>query len=604
MKKPNKKTAKKSAKPAAKAKQPAKKVAAKLVAKKPAAKVEPAKKKTEADQVLTINLTDIVTGGNYRTIVVDEKLKELSTSIKQQGLIQPVTVKPIADQPGKYTLVAGERRYKATELAGLKTIRALLSNAEANADTRITQLVENLQRSDVHPMDEAIRFKELTTKKEGQKKADYTAETLAAAISKSKSYVFKRMKLVSLCQKGQELFRKETISYNHALLLARLENDVQLQAIEWMMDEESGEPFNSTTKTLEQLRDYLQEELFIDISEAPFDLLDTELVKGCAACIVCPKRTINNSDFPKPEGWDESEAYDKCTDKGCFFKKTEAHLLAVIAENTVDGKAPQTGSVHYEFDTQVKIGSVLHLFSKKKTKEYAIPVVISKQVNGREMIGTVVFIQSEEAKAEAKKAAKEQVQSPLQKTTRTSKYSNENTAAIELENKQNVAKANFVLRQVKTLVGAALFPKKSPFVLPYASCKELAYYLIERANATQSDTEEFTIQLILRAAFPDKSDDVVRTLFQDLQTGFGKIDVVKIDEAEKISESLEKLKLSETTILQIMRMVAIAGMESEDDNSNPVTIFNSLRAAGLNPEKLQEEFVKTELEKEVAAQEA
>jgi hypothetical protein len=216
------------------------------------------------------------------------------------------------------------------------------------------------------------------------------------------------------------------------------------------------------------------------------------------------------------------------------------------------------------------------------------------------------------AKPAAKKtAAKVAAKKPLSKKMKTA-MNEVLTAPLKkavdefyLQKKQNVAKANFVLRQVKTLVGAALFPKKSPFVLPYASCKELAYFLIERANATQSDIEEFTIQLILRAAFPDKSDDVVRELFQDLQTGFGKIDVVKIDEAEKISKSLEKLKLTETSILQIMRMVAIAGMESEDDNSNPVTIFNSLRAAGLNPEKLQDEFIKTELEKkEVVAQDA
>ena len=90
----------------------------------------------------------------------EEKLKELAESIKQHGLLEPILVKPIED--GKYQIIAGERRWRACKIAGLPTIKAIVWEGEISEDKKhLLQIIENLQRDDLNPIEEAESYKKL-----------------------------------------------------------------------------------------------------------------------------------------------------------------------------------------------------------------------------------------------------------------------------------------------------------------------------------------------------------------------------------------------------------------------------------------------------------
>lgn len=603
MKKPSKKTAPKKlagkAKPKAKAAKPAKKETQPKHKRKKEAAAKELNKKTvyEADKVYELPLEQIVRGNNYRTQFPEDEIAELAASIKSTGLIQPITVRP-SGADGLMEIVAGERRYLAHQKAGLKTIRCLV-NIMDEEQARVSALIENMQRSDVHPMDEANAFFELTRKKEGEKKAAFTAESLAKQLGVSKSFIFKRMKLRELSPKAQELFRNDKISYNHALVVSRIEPAVQDEAIKWLEE-------NSYNKTVDELREYLVDELFIDISEAPFDLLETELVSGCGACIACPKRTINNSDFQKPDGWDENEEYDKCTDKNCFYRKVDAHReLAIKANTGKDGKLPLLGAVDYSFASQLKIGSTVHLFSRKKQDDRTVPVVITKQTNGKELIGTVVYIADESKKQQA--AAKAGSDSGIAKLTgKSSSNGSNNNLKQELEEAKlkDRAQTAFIDSMLAVLFSRAIEPKKDkPF--PAITAKQLMmfmdYFFSENGVGFH---ETPMLMLLVKWANPEMPDHAVSDLVTGYEESSVSADGKMLEMAEKYNILSALEKANELTLLRLgwTFVVAMQQYRIADENN---TLFDILRNEGKNPEELlksyTEQFINAE--KEVAAQE-
>jgi len=572
--KSKKQTPKKTAKSATK------KPSAKQAAKKEDIPFKATVTKYEADKVYELPLTKVIAGDNYRKNIDTAGIKELANSILHNGLIQPITVRPSAKEQGMFEVIAGERRLLAHREAKLKTIRALVQLTD-DEQTRVLQLIENLQRVDVHPMDESLAFFDLTRKKEGQKKADFTAESLGAAIGKSKSYIFKRIKLRELETNCQTAFRNDLISYNHALLLSRLQPAVQSEALLWLNE-------SNNTKTVEQLRDYLQEELFIDISEAPFDLLEPKLVTGCLACIECPKRTINNTDFPTPEGWDENEPYDKCTDKNCFFRKVDAHREQAIKDNTIDGKPPLLGKVSYSFDSQIKVGPVTHLFSKKKTAEHEVPVVITKQTNGKELIGTVVYIKAPETnKLTSQHNLKtEGVGDPSGISKLTGKANEETKQQLKETRLQQQAETDFINTMLTVLFTRALLPiKEKPF--PGITAKQFLIFLGEYFSTNGLGFhEEHLLMLLLKQANPAKTDSEIKELAEKTNhLAEGEF----LEFAEKHSLDVLLKKADETMLLRLGWVFVIAHQQYKVDDTDNV-LYDILRNEGKDPEKLKKEF--------------
>ncbi len=144
-----------------------------------------------------------------RGAIADEDLAELTASIREQGLLQPILIRNHPERPGRYQIIAGERRWRAAKLAGLTSIPSFVRDLPDNAASAAA-LVENLQRQDLNPIEEAEGFKRLI---EG---FALTQDELAKAIGKSRSHVANLLRLLQLPSDVVALVRKGTLSAGHA----------------------------------------------------------------------------------------------------------------------------------------------------------------------------------------------------------------------------------------------------------------------------------------------------------------------------------------------------------------------------------------------------
>jgi ParB/RepB/Spo0J family partition protein len=153
------------------------------------------------------------------------ELEELATSIREQGVLEPLIVRPHADQMHGYELVAGARRLRAAKLAGLVDVPCLVRTL-TDLQVLEIQITENLQRKDVHPLEEADAYAALMHADHA-----YTVEAVAARVGRSTSYVYQRLKLKDLCKPAREAFEADEITAAHAVRLARLSDEQQSDAL-------------------------------------------------------------------------------------------------------------------------------------------------------------------------------------------------------------------------------------------------------------------------------------------------------------------------------------------------------------------------------------
>lgn len=162
------------------------------------------------DEVVQLYLDDIIPNRFQPREVFDEKaLKELAVSIKEHGVIQPIIVRNVN---GKYEIIAGERRYKASALAGMTRIPAIIRNLDDKESSKVA-LLENLQRKNLNPIEEARTYQKILEIDQ------MTQEELAKTMGKSQSSVANKLRLLSLPDEVQEALLKEQISERHARAL-------------------------------------------------------------------------------------------------------------------------------------------------------------------------------------------------------------------------------------------------------------------------------------------------------------------------------------------------------------------------------------------------
>lgn len=155
----------------------------------------------------SLSIASIVTNPDQPRKSFDEtQLSELSDSIKQNGVLQPILVRKKGD---KYEIVAGERRYQASKLAGLKEIPAIVREID-DAEVFQLALIENLQRSDLTPIEEARGYRQLLDTK------GLTQEGLAKILSKSRSAIANTLRLMDLPQEVQDMMEEGQITAGHA----------------------------------------------------------------------------------------------------------------------------------------------------------------------------------------------------------------------------------------------------------------------------------------------------------------------------------------------------------------------------------------------------
>ena len=166
---------------------------------------------------VTLKITDIEPNRNQPRKVFDEAaLTELSESIAQNGILQPLLVRPMAD--GSYQIVAGERRWRAARKAGLTEVPVYI-RALSDEEVAAMTLVENLQRQDLNPIEEAQGISRL------MEEYGYTQEQTAQRIGKSRSAVANALRLLALPAEVLEYVRDGLISAGHARALLSLENE-------------------------------------------------------------------------------------------------------------------------------------------------------------------------------------------------------------------------------------------------------------------------------------------------------------------------------------------------------------------------------------------
>jgi len=177
---------------------------------------------TEKD-VKKIKITQIEPNKTQpRTAFDEEKIEELADSIREYGLIQPIVVK--LNKNGFYTIIAGERRWRACRLAGLKEIPAVIKDVSEQTEKEIT-LIENIQREDLNPLEEAAGIKELIDV------YGLTQDEVAKKIGRSRPAVANILRLLNLPAEIQQLVKEEKLSQGHARALLAVENKERAQEI-------------------------------------------------------------------------------------------------------------------------------------------------------------------------------------------------------------------------------------------------------------------------------------------------------------------------------------------------------------------------------------
>lgn len=172
--------------------------------------------------IQNVNIDYIIPNRFQPRLTFDEKsLNELASSIKEHGIIQPLVLRRLGD---KYEIIAGERRYKAAQLAGLTEVPAIISNIDDNKSAEIA-LVENVQRRNLNSLEEAKSYKKILDK-EG-----LTQEELAKKIGVSQSTIANKLRLLNLTSEAQDALMNDKISERHARSLLSVTDPEKQKAL-------------------------------------------------------------------------------------------------------------------------------------------------------------------------------------------------------------------------------------------------------------------------------------------------------------------------------------------------------------------------------------
>lgn len=166
---------------------------------------------------------DDIQRGRYqpRRDIEPQALEELANSIRAQGVMQPIVVRPVAE--GRYEIIAGERRWRAAQMAGLNTIPVIIRDVPDEAAIAMA-LIENIQRENLNPIEEAIALHRLQTEFE------LTQQQVADAVGKSRSTITNLLRLMNLTDEVKKMLEYGDIEMGHARALLALEGLVQIKA--------------------------------------------------------------------------------------------------------------------------------------------------------------------------------------------------------------------------------------------------------------------------------------------------------------------------------------------------------------------------------------
>ncbi|MBC31812.1 MAG: partitioning protein [Muricauda sp.] len=265
------------------------------------AKVEVNGKTTAALKIQNLPIGKIKPDPEQPRKSFDEKqLQQLSDSIKEFGVLQPITVRKSGSG---FVIVMGERRYRASKLAGKKTIPSIVRTFEDDEVLEV-QIIENLQRKDVEPTEEAEAIAYLSDK--------YSPSEIAKRLGRTDNFIRQRLKLAGLIDGFKHFVRNGEMTISLGVAVALFEAEEQQMMLETM-----GEDFNAN-----QINRMIQDHTF-DLENAPFDTADEKLVTKAGACGDCPFNAANQGNL-------FGEGKMVCTKSVCFEAKKSKTFLNVI----------------------------------------------------------------------------------------------------------------------------------------------------------------------------------------------------------------------------------------------------------------------------------
>lgn len=267
---------------------------------------------------------------NPRKTFSADALLDLAESIKSQGILQPIVVRPLPDGQvdieHRYEIVFGHRRFRAAsslpeyqdDTLRLPCILRDMDDEQA----AIAQVAENLQRADVTAIEEADSFRHL------HRSHNLSADAIAERVGKSRSYVYARLKLAAAGADVRTAVLEQGLLPEVALEVARLRGD-KLQRMGLQAIKAGDNEWVSQRRAKAVIRDMLTEH---QLDQAPFDQTDTTLVHFAPACTGCSKRAGNDADLVS-----QGVPADVCTDAVCFGDKLRSHSGRVVIQLKAEG---------------------------------------------------------------------------------------------------------------------------------------------------------------------------------------------------------------------------------------------------------------------------
>lgn len=252
---------------------------------------------------------------NPRKTIDESELSELAQSIMSKGVLQSLLVRPLKKGKG-YEIICGERRYRAAKIAKLKVVPVVVRHDLDDQAALEAMVIENSQRKDVHPLEEADGIAAL-------RDAGRTIEEIAAKLGRPPAFCHRRLVLLQLGPTARKAFMKGRLSVGAAEVLATVPTPkLQEEALQACGRYEADQPL-SRLDLVHEVRNYR-----LALVDAPFALDDASLVPKAGACTNCPKRTSAQTILFD----DVSKGKDHCLDPDCFDKKRAARSARRVEE--------------------------------------------------------------------------------------------------------------------------------------------------------------------------------------------------------------------------------------------------------------------------------
>lgn len=347
-------------------------------------------------QVIFVPVNKILPDPKNPRHTINEKADlELAASIEQYGVQQPITVRPCTDDKRfDYYAVIGHRRLRASKIAMLREIPVIVRDF-SNEEALEVQILENLQREDFSPIDEAHAFNTLLKKE--------SLDWLCAKIHKSKKYVSDRLKLLALHPIGQKLLELNKLPLSHALLISKLQTMEEQETVMRKLFPCSDIQYNNPSYdegfadlicelTYDELR-HAVDRTFVDMSDAAFDTADDKLIAERGGCISCEYRTQNAMLL-----FEDITDEDRCTNVACFKLKTTAHLKQAEEKAKEHyGERIKHAAINTMNSRTVTVAGAKMEYSEKPA-DGLTPVIIAKTDNYKpQVLGNIVYVDMKDA---------------------------------------------------------------------------------------------------------------------------------------------------------------------------------------------------------------